>query len=493
LIQFFTIFILLQSLLFASFTGTIIDNKTLNPIVGATISDSKSSVKSDRNGWFHFATDDNTFNIKSDNYETILVKKLALKKKYKMQLKSNGIAVVIPVPSILVQTDTIVDAKTLQPIEGAFVSDSTNTVKSNKNGNFDFSTEEKIFHIKAYGYKALHLKKDSNISKYELEPINVKALYLTFWRASGNSDVMKKIFKIIEETEVNAIVVDIKNEYGSTLYKTSFKQANGYGAHKNRTNRNISRFMKMMKDRGIYTIARIVTFKDEIQASNNPEYAIKNQAGEIWRNHDDMAWVDPYDSRSHAYTIRMAEEAAKVGFDEINFDYIRFPAKSDLVFSKENTQENRIEAIGTFLDSAKNKLRKYGVYISVDTYGNILWTKKGDNNIGQTVTSLAQHADYLAPMLYPSGFASGSFGKENPSSHPFIVIYRSIKHIEKIIDPSRVRPWLQYFKDYSHTRMHYKKHEVTEQVRAAEKMQTNGWMMWSPSSKYHKGYFKANK
>ncbi len=390
-------------------------------------------------------------------------------------------------------TGIVTDSKTSLPIKGAMISDSITTVKSDINGTFSLESKEKIAHIKSYGYKALKLKEDDNVSAFKLTPIKVKALYLTFWGASGNSQTMKKIFKIIESTEVNAIVVDIKNEYGSTLYLTSFEQANSYGAQDKRTNRNISKFMKMMKDRGIYTIARIVTFKDEIQASHNPDYAIKNAKGEIWRNHDNMAWVDPYDKRSHDYTIRMAEEAAKVGFDEINFDYIRFPAKSNLQFSKENTQENRVKAISTFLDSASKKLKKYGVYISVDTYGNILWTDKGDNNIGQTVKGLSEHADYLAPMLYPSGFARGSFGRKNPSSHPFIVIYRSIKHVENIIEPARVRPWLQYFKDYAHTRMHYKKHEVREQIRATEKMNTNGWMMWSPSSKYHMNYFKKNE
>ena len=497
LIQFIIIFTLLPSLLFASFTGTIIDKKTLKPIIEASISDSNHVVQSDINGWFHFATNETMFNIKSEKYKTLHVKKNALKKKYKMQLKSDVVDTIIsfpiPSPTSLFLPNTIIDKKTLEPIIGAFVSDSKYTVQSDKNGKFDFSTNEKIIHIKAYGYKALHIKKDSNITLYEMSPIKIKALYLTFWGASGNSKTMKKIFKIIKETEVNAIVVDIKNEYGSTLYKTSFEQANSYGAHKDRTNRDIARFMKMMKDGEIYTIARIVTFKDEIQASNNPDYAIKKQDGEIWKNHDGMAWVDPFDTRSHNYTIRIAEEAAKVGFDEINFDYIRFPAKTGLVFSKENTQTNRIKAIDTFLDSAKQRLRKYGVYISVDTYGNILWTKDGDNNIGQTVKNLSQHADYLAPMLYPSGFAKGSFGKENPSSYPYIVIYRSIKHIENIVNPLRVRPWLQYFKDYAHTKMYYKKHQVREQVRAAENMNTNGWMMWSPSSKYHQNYFKTKK
>ncbi|WP_455756056.1 putative glycoside hydrolase [Sulfurimonas sp.] len=401
------------------------------------------------------------------------------------------------IPFILLQTllfasfgGIILDKKTSQPISGAMISDSKITVKSDLNGVFYIKSKEKTFHIKSYGYRALKVGAEKNLSKFNLEPITVKALYLTFWGASGNSKTMKKILKIIDEREINALVVDVKNEYGSTLYKTSFKQANDFGAHKKRTNRDIKKFMDLMKSKNIYTIARIVTFKDEIQASSNPEYAIKSDDGEIWRNHDDMAWVDPYDKRSHNYTISIAEDAARVGFDEINFDYIRFPAKTGLKFSKENTQKNRIKAITQFLDSAGKRLRKYGVYISVDTYGNILWTKDGDNNIGQTVDSLSKHADYLAPMLYPSGFASGSFGKKNPSSHPFIVIYRSIKHIQNIIEPKRVRPWLQYFKDYAHTKMYYRKFEVNEQIRAAQKLGTNGWMMWSPSSKYHSNYFK---
>lgn len=386
-------------------------------------------------------------------------------------------------------TGTIIDKETLKPLSGVTINDSKYGVKSDENGIFHINSKEKNFFIKAYGYRPLKVSYSTKTTQIEVEPITVKALYLTFWGASNNSKTLKKALQIIEETEVNAVVVDVKNEYGSTSFLTDFKQANSYGAQDNRTNRNIAKFIETMKSRNIYTIARIVTFKDELQASHNPDYAIKDKNGEIWRNHDDMAWVDPYDKRSHDYAIKMAEEAAKVGYDEINFDYIRFPAKKGLKYSKINTQKNRIQAISSFLETAQNRLRKYGVFISVDTYGNILWTKDGDNGIGQTVESLSEHADYLAPMLYPSGFASGSFGKENPSSHPYMVIYKSIKKVETIIKPQRVRPWLQYFRDYAHTKMYYKKFEINEQVRASENINANGWMMWSPSSKYHKEYF----
>lgn len=383
---------------------------------------------------------------------------------------------------------TILDKNTSIPIKNATISDSNFSVVSDKNGYFTINSPENILHVKACGYRPFKIKSDNNSTLIKLEPLVVKALYLSFWRASNNSKNLKHLLKIIEKTEVNTIVVDVKNEYGSTSYKTSFNQANSYGAHKDRTNRNIQKFMDLMKSKNIYTIARIVTFKDELQAVNNPDYAIKKADGTIWRNHDNMAWVDPFDKRAHKYTISVAEEAAKVGFDEINFDYIRFPAKAGLILSKKNTQENRLKAIDDFLDLAQKRLRKYGVFISVDTYGNICWSKD-DNNIGQTVTSLAAHADYLAPMLYPSGFASGSFYFKYPAQHPHAVIYRSIKNIENIIDTKRVRPWLQHFKDYTSLKKEYKKFEVQEQIRATKDTDTNGWMMWSPSSRYFLNYF----
>jgi len=387
---------------------------------------------------------------------------------------------------------TVIDKNTLLPVKNAMISDSRHVVKSDNNGTFSIKSDEKTYHIKSYGYKPLSFSSDINETVLKIEPINVKALYLTFWGASNTSKTLKKILKIIKETEVNAIVMDVKNEYGSTSFLTSFKQANSYGAHKKRTNRDIKKFIKTMKENNIYTIARIVTFKDELQASNNPDYAIKKEDGSIWRNHDNMAWVDPFDKRSYVYTINIAKEAAKVGFDEINFDYIRFPAKEGLALSKKSTQKNRIKAIGNFLDLAQSRLRKYGVFISVDTYGNICWAKD-DTGIGQTISSLAKHADYLCPMLYPSGFASGSFFFKYPSKHPYEVIYRSLKHIDDQIDLKRVRPWLQYFKDYTHVKKHYKKFEINEQIRATEDVNTSGWMMWSPSSKYHLEYFKKEK
>jgi hypothetical protein len=386
---------------------------------------------------------------------------------------------------------SIFDLQTKKPLKNVIVSDSDHYTKTDENGTFFLKTSQNTIHIKGYGYRPKSVHQDEKQTNIYIEPIIVRALYLSFWGASNNSKTHKKIIEIIKKTNLNAIVVDVKSEYGSTSFLTGFKQANSYGAQKNRTNRDIHKFIAKMKANHIYTIARIVTFKDELQASHNPDYAIKKDDANqtIWRNHDKMAWVDPFDKRSHNYTISIAQEAAKVGFDEVNFDYIRFPAKKGLLLKKKNTQENRIKAIESFLDTAQKRLRKYGVFISVDTYGNICWSKD-DNGIGQTVSSLAAHADYLAPMLYPSGFASGSFYFKYPSDHPYAVIYRSIKNIRDRVDTKRVRPWLQYFKDYSRKRRKYKKFEIQEQIRATQDINTSGFMLWSPSSKYHLHYFK---
>ena len=381
----------------------------------------------------------------------------------------------------------IIDAKTLQPIKDAMISDASTTIKSDENGSFQVDSNT-TFHIKAYGYKRFSFDSNSTNKEIKLEPITVKALYLTFWGANLNSKTIKKVLNIVDKTQVNALVIDVKNAHGLTSFKTGFKQANKYGAARQKTIDNIEKFMKLMKEKNIYTIARVVVFKDELQASHNPDYAIKKLNGKIWRNGDKMAWVNPYDKRSHEYTIAIAEEAAKVGFDEINFDYIRFPAKRGLKFSKKNTQKNRTEAISNFLDLAQNRLKKYGTFISVDTYGNVCW-EKGDVGIGQTIDSLAKHADYICPMLYPSGFSEGSFNVKHPSEHPYIVIYRSLKHNEKVINLKRMRPWLQSFRDYAHKRRYYKKFEITQQIKATEDVNSSGWMMWAPSSKYNINYY----
>ena len=383
----------------------------------------------------------------------------------------------------------VLDRKTHLPIQNAKICDAVHCVKSGKSGKFHIKTTYPSLHIKALGYRPYRFKSKRTEIKHFLRPIRVQALYLTFWGASPSSKTFNRVLALADKTKINAVVVDVKNEYGNTSYKTDVTQANANGAWHKRTIKNIGAFLHTLKEHDIYTIARIVVFKDELQAANNPDYAIrKKQTRAIWRNADNMAWVDPFDKRSWKYTVDIAVDAAKRGFDEINFDYIRFPAKEDLLFQKESNEKNRTETIAAFLEYAKKRLSPYGVFLSVDTYGNVLWSKD-DNNIGQRVDIFAKHADYLCPMLYPSGFAYGSFGFKYPATQPYEVNWRSIRHVSEKIDPTKVRPWIQAFRDYTKKRHRYDAFEIKEQIAAADDLNTDGWILWSPSSRYKLSYF----
>ncbi|WP_345993958.1 putative glycoside hydrolase [Sulfurimonas sp. HSL-1716] len=394
----------------------------------------------------------------------------------------------IPISVFASISGVLIDKDTNSTVSNAKVFDTKSEVLSDKDGRFTIDNKDDLLHIKAYGYRPYSFKSDDNDTKHYLQPIRIKALYLSFWGARINSKTLKKIIKMIDDNEINAVVVDIKNEFGWTSYKTDYENANKIGAWKHRTIKNIDKFMKLMKEKNIYTIGRVVVFKDELRAVNFPQYALKESDGKVWRNRENMAWVDPYISKSYDYVLSIAADAAKRGFDEINFDYIRFPAKLSLEFSKKNSEKNRIDAIGEFIQRAQEKLRPYGTFISVDTYGNVCWADD-DTNIGHTISSLARYTDYLSPMLYPSGFASGSFGFKNPAAYPYETIYRSVKHIHCEIAPNRIRPWLQAFKDYAFDKRYYKRKEIQEQIKACADANTSGWMFWNPSSRYDESYF----
>jgi hypothetical protein len=380
-------------------------------------------------------------------------------------------------------TGQLIDARSGAPVNGAKVMDDKQTVTSDRYGFFHIDTKRRTLNVKAYGYRPARITLEKGFRSYNVTPIDVKALYLTFWGAQPDSKTLQRILKIIDETEVNAIVVDVKNEFGLTSYKTSIHQDEAIDIWYRRTIKDIESFMKLMKARDIYMIARIVVFKDELQAANHPERALRLPNGEIWRNREKMAWVDPYNRATHDYTLDIAEDAARVGFDEINFDYIRFPAKLDLLYSKPHTQENRIKAIGSFLKSAQERLRPYGTFISADTYGYVCWNRT-DTNIGHTVKSLAEHTDYLAPMLYPSGFPKGTLQKEDPTQHSYYILARSIQKMHEDVEPRRIRPWLQAFKDYAHSRSHFTETQIAQQIQASDDTGTAGWMIWNPSSRY---------
>lgn len=376
----------------------------------------------------------------------------------------------------------IIDKNTLLPIKGALVSNQKCQTKSDENGKVSIAPLSKVLFVKAYGYKQQNVGPE--IKTVLLEPFTTKALYVSFW-AAGSSKYMNKILALAKTTEINTVIVDIKNEFGSLSYKTDVPFARKIGAHNERTIRNIDSFIKRLKEHNLYVIGRVVVFKDDRLARTNDKYALKDSNGTVWRNKEGLAWVDPFEPAVHEYVAQIAADAASRGFDEINFDYVRFPLKSGLSYKKDLNQINRVNAISDFLKTANKKLLPYNVYTSVDTYGYVCWNKN-DTRIGHTIKSLSENTDYIAPMLYPSGFGVGILGYSDPTEHPFEIINESINEGLNRADvlPARFRPWLQSFKDYGFDRKFFRSKEVSEQIKGAEQASCSGWMLWNPASRF---------
>jgi hypothetical protein len=268
-------------------------------------------------------------------------------------------------------------------------------------------------------------------------------------------------------------------------YRSSVPLAAEVGGQRIITVRDADGLFKFFKEKGIYMIARIVVFKDDLLATARPDLAVKTPAGEVWRDREHLAWVDPFHKEIWNYNIQIAEEAAKLGFDEIQFDYVRFPDSHSPRFSQPSTEESRVNAIAGFLQAAKARLAPYNVFLSADIFGYVCWNLN-DTDIGQKLEPIAAAVDYLSPMLYPSGFQFGIPGFRNPVQNPHEIVYLTLKKAQERtkISPLRFRPWLQAFKDYAFDRRQFNGKELRDQISASEKFGSQGWMLWNPVNQY---------
>ncbi|MGH7360734.1 MAG: putative glycoside hydrolase, partial [Candidatus Methylomirabilales bacterium] len=241
---------------------------------------------------------------------------------------------------------------------------------------------------------------------------------------------------------------------------------------------------------GIYTIARIVTFKDPILAAARPEWAVLDErTGEPWIDNEGLAWMDPFRPEVWAYVIAVAKEAAEKGFDEIQFDYIRFPTDGRIqhaLYSRPPDLPERMAAINGFLAEAAAALKPLGVFVAADVVGYTLW-RTDDTGIGQRIEDMARHLDVLSPMVYPSSYHLGIPGYRYSVAHPYEIVYHSLVRGRERLrgSPVRIRPWLQDFRDYAFDRRRFTPRDVLAQTRAsAEAVGADGWMLWNPRVRY---------
>lgn len=322
----------------------------------------------------------------------------------------------------------------------------------------------------------------------------IKGIYLSY-PSMGSADFMARARELIEETELNAVVLDFKGDDGLLSFPTQVALAREIGAGQGPVVRNPSEFLDWFKKRNVYLIARIVVFKDDKLANAFPTWAITDTAtGGVWHDQEGKGWLDPNRKETWDYTTALALEAAALGFNEIQFDYIRFPTDGNVQetrYALPNTYENRVAAISGVLQQASNALRPRGVRVGADVFGYTPWSSN-DLGIGQHLETLAPYVDVLAPMIYPSTFGAGLPGEDakyrTAIAYPYAIVSktteRSLRRTKEVNPRIEVRPWLQDFRDYRFDFRTFTPAEIRLQIEGARDAGARGWLLWDPNVRY---------
>jgi hypothetical protein len=383
------------------------------------------------------------------------------------------------------------DTKSGQPISQVTVTIDGIPQKIEGEGPISVSTGAHTVGLRAIGYRPRTMTVDE-LRKASfavtLEPLNVHALYLTEY-GIASAALREPVLRIIQSGGANALVITIKSDRGTLAYPSDIPLARSVGAAQKPTIRSLPSLVRELHERNIYLIARIVTFKDEPLAHSRPDLAVRTPGGTLYRDREHLAWTDPFKDEVRHYNIAVAVEAAKAGFDEIQFDYVRFPDYSQkLQFSQPTSELARVNAISTFLREARSALAPFNVFLSVDVFGYVTWNTS-DTGIGQRLEDITGIVDYVCPMLYPSGFKYGIPGHRSPlatNDDIYQTIKLSLNEAEKrtSANPKKFRPWIQGFRDYAFTRREFHAPEIATQTSAAAAAGASGWSLWNARNVY---------
>jgi hypothetical protein len=365
------------------------------------------------------------------------------------------------------------------------------------NGTETFTDAEGVFSItgaaegpllvKLPGYEKVTIEPTTGPLEVVLKQQPIKAAYLTYFGVSDKG-IRNRVLDLVARTELNAVVIDVKGDRGWIPYRTEVPLALAAGAQ-GPVMLDIESMLSDFRRRGIYTIARIVTFKDNVLGNHRPDWAITDtRTGKPWIDRENLVWMDPFREEVWAYNIAIAKEAVAKGFDEVQFDYVRFPTDGRLAaakYSRPVNKETRLPTIAGFLARARREIGPTGAFVAADLFGYTAFNEN-DTDIGQRIEELAPHLDYICPMVYPSGYHVGIPGYRNPVQHPYEVVYESVRLIRKRSSTSvvRVRPWLQDFRDYAFDRRIFGVTEVRAQIKGGEDAGAMGFMLWNPRNDY---------
>lgn len=316
----------------------------------------------------------------------------------------------------------------------------------------------------------------------------------SFW-----GDNWLNLVRLVKETELNAIVVDVKDEAGTLLWDIDHPLAEAGGGGKWRDNyEGLEDRLQMLKDAGGWAIARIACFKDTRVADARPDLAVQNQSGKTWKARKNFSWLNPYQDEAGQWCIDVALAALEVGFDEIQFDYIRFPNAGDgnttgihlpgVPPGRPREAWRHSDEIVDFLARASEQIHEAGGYVAADLFGLVTYDFRWDaGGTGQVLERIAEHVDFISLMVYPSHYNAGNYGlKPHPIEHPYATVWNAMQEAQMRVQGlhAKIRPWLE---DFSAPWMGYPNHKpghVTEQMRAVYENGIDGWMLWNAANRY---------
>lgn len=334
----------------------------------------------------------------------------------------------------------------------------------------------------------------------------IRGIFLTA-NTAGIKSSLDNLINLANETEINAFVIDVKNDEGHITYDMDVPLVDQIGAERYAI-KDIDEVMDKLYDNNIYPIARIVAFKDPFLSSHITDYAIKNQDGSLFK-YKKISWISPYNKDAWKYIIDIAKEAALTGFKEIQFDYIRFEATGSLANANfgDNIDKSlsRTDVIIQFIEYAKEELKPYDVAVSADVFGTIIISEIDANIIGQNYLEMGKRLDVVCPMIYPSHYGRGYYGipaSLSPDLYPYEIIYGSMMDSSKVLDnipdgasKPIVRPWLQAFTaSYlgSGNYMTYDGEAIRKQIQAVYDAGLDEWLLWNPGNRYSKDGIISN-
>jgi hypothetical protein len=324
--------------------------------------------------------------------------------------------------------------------------------------------------------------------EYVSRPDTLRGLYVNRWAAIGNK--VWQLIGVANRTEINALVIDVKDDRGLVLYRSNVALATDIGADTVHpmTHARLATLLDSMRAANIYPIARIVVAKDPLLAGKRLEWAIKRRNdGKPWHDRRGNPWLDPTQPAVWEYAIDLAREAHVLGFSAVQFDYVRFPDDDSMireaVFPLERGR-TRAEVIRDQLGIVRDSLKRSNIPMTIDVFG-LTATDTTDMGIGQRWEMFIDRADVVLPMVYPSHFAAGTYGLSNPNADPYTTIDRALKDVKRrtrgIANPARVVPWYQ---DFTLGAPRYGVDQVRAQIKAGYDNGFHSWILWNPGSSY---------